>query len=71
MVQTQVTIEPGQHKKFIVSFAMDADALERLAGQMGWFSPEFLSALEEGEKDFRSGRYTKIQSSRELDEELL
>ncbi len=68
MIQTEVTIEPGQHKKFMVSFTMDADALERLAGHMGGFNPPFLLALEEAEKDYKAGKYTKIQSSQELDD---
>ena len=61
-----VTIKPRtrQPKKVLVEF--DADQFERLAANLGFYSPEFLRSLARAEKDYRAGRMRKITSLREL-----
>jgi len=45
---------------------MDADKFERLAADLGLFSPEFLKSLNRAEKDYKAGRIKKIKSLKEL-----
>jgi len=45
---------------------MDVEKFERLAADLGFFSPEFLKSLDRAEKDYRAGRFKKIKSLKEL-----
>lgn len=51
-------------KKIIIE--MDADKFEKLAGDFGFFNPEFLNSLNRAEKDYKIGRIKKISSLRVL-----
>jgi hypothetical protein len=64
MANPTITIEKGSSGKFHVE--MDINRLERLADALGLYNPEFLKALDRSEKDFREGRYRKIDSLKEL-----
>ena len=45
---------------------LDADKLERLAGSVGLFNPDFLESLERAEADVRAGRVRRISSLKKL-----
>jgi hypothetical protein len=64
MVNPTITIEKSSAGKFRVE--IDLDRLEHLAGVLGLYNPEFLDVLERSEKDYREGRYRKVNSLKEL-----
>ena len=66
MSSLTVTIKPQTNhgKKFLVE--MDVDKFERLAANLGFFSPEFIESLDKAEEDVRAGRIKKIKSLKEL-----
>ena len=68
MVSLNITIKQGKKKnKKIVEF--DADQLERLASVLGMFNPNFLKSLAKSEKDYKEGRYFKINSLKDLEKQ--
>lgn len=66
MSSLTIIIKPQTNhgQKFLVE--MDADRFERLAANLGFFSPEFLASLSRAEKDLKAGRIRKIKSLKEL-----
>lgn len=60
-----IDIKPNIKSKKIV-IEMNADKFEKLAGDFGFFNPEFLKSLNRAEKDYKTGRIKKISSLREL-----
>tara|TARA_Y100000310_G_scaffold338721_1_gene429237 strand:+ start:1938 stop:2132 length:195 start_codon:yes stop_codon:yes gene_type:complete len=52
-------------KKVLVE--MDLDKFERLAANLGFFSPEFLESLKKAEREYESGEVRKIKSLEELE----
>ncbi|PIS39591.1 MAG: hypothetical protein COT33_01055 [Candidatus Nealsonbacteria bacterium CG08_land_8_20_14_0_20_38_20] len=66
MTSLTITIKSkiNHSKKILVE--MDAEKFERLASNLGFFSPEFLESIEQAEKDYRAGRIKKIKSLMEL-----
>ena len=73
MTQIQYKIEKklGAPNVFVFQVELDADALERLAIQMGWLNPDFLKAIDQAEDDFQKGAYKSVSSSSCSDERLL
>lgn len=65
MKSLTIDIKPNIKSKKIV-IEMDADKFEKLAGDFGFFNPEFLKSLDRAEKDYKTGRIKKISSLREL-----
>lgn len=55
---------PKQAKKILVE--MDAEKFERLAANLGLFSPEFINSLAQAERDYKKGRIKMIKSLRAL-----
>lgn len=51
-------------RKIIVE--LDADKFERLASNLGFYTPAFLRSVERAERDFRAGRVREVASLREL-----
>ena len=51
-----------------VLIEMDFDKFERLAADLGFFSPEFLDSVEKAEKDCATGKVKKIKSLKDLKE---
>lgn len=47
-------------RKFCVE--MDADTLERMAANFGFFSKNFLDSVERAEKDYKAGRVREVKS---------
>ena len=45
---------------------IDANRLERLAANLGFFSEDFLRSLDRAEKDYSAGRTTKVHSLKNL-----
>lgn len=45
---------------------LDADRFERLAANLGFFNPDFISSLERAEDDFSKGKVKKIKSLKDL-----
>jgi len=64
MANPTITIKKASSGKFRVE--MDIDKFERLADALGLYNPEFLKALERSEKDYREGRYRKVNSLKDL-----
>ena len=64
MAKPTLTIEKAPARKYRVE--MDIDKLERLAEALGVYNPEFLEGLERSEKDYREGRYRRINSLKDL-----
>ena len=55
----KIKTKAGQ-RKVVVEF--DADKFEKVAAAFGFFGSDFLSSLENAEKDIKAGRVRKIQS---------
>lgn len=51
-------------KKVIVE--LDANRLERLASNLGFFSTDFLKSVDRAERDYRAGRVREVGSLSEL-----
>lgn len=66
MSSLDVTIKSGVNHSRKILVEMDADKLERLAADLGFFNPEFLESLERAEKDYQAGKVKKIKSLKEL-----
>ena len=64
MANPTITIEKVSSGKFRVE--MDIDKFERLADALGLYNSEFLKTLERSEKDYREGRYRKVNSLKDL-----
>jgi hypothetical protein len=65
MSKTTITIRPSSKgRKLLVE--LDADKLERLASNLGFYNPDFLRSLERAERDYRAGRMHKVASLHEL-----
>lgn len=64
MANPTIRIEKASSGKYRVE--MDINRLERLADPLGLYNPEFLKAMDRSEKDFRKGRYRKINSLKDL-----
>lgn len=62
-LQVKFQKKPNSNK-FLLE--LDADQLESLAANLGFFNPDFLESVERAEADFRNGNITKIKSLREL-----
>lgn len=50
--------------KFLIE--IDAERLERLAANLGFFSSDFLKSIERAEKDYRLGKMREVKSLKEL-----
>ena len=61
-----ITIKPKINHSRKILVEMDANKFERLAANLGFFSPEFLKSLNQSEKDYEAGRVKKIKSLKEL-----
>lgn len=49
-----------------VSVEMDADRLEQLAANFGFFQDGFLKSVDKAEKDYQNGDVKKVDSLREI-----
>lgn len=64
---TQPQIKRGQvigNRTFVVE--LDADRFERLAGDFGFFNPDFLKSLDKSERQYKKGKVKNLKSLREL-----
>ena len=66
MASLTITIKPRTNHSRKILVEMDADKFERLAADLGLFSPKFLKSLNRAEKDYKAGRIKKIKSLKEL-----
>jgi hypothetical protein len=66
MTSLNITIKPQINNQRKILVEMDANKFERLAADLGLFSPEFLKSLERAEKDYKAGRIKKIKFLKEL-----
>lgn len=65
MSSLSITIKPGiVGKKVLVE--LDADRLERMAANFGFFGEDFLESVRRAEKDYHTGRFRKIKSLKSL-----
>ncbi len=60
-INTTVATSP---RKLVLE--LDAAQFEKLAGDFGFFSPEFIKSLERAEADAHAGRVRTITSLKEL-----
>lgn len=65
MASLNITITPQSNTRR-VSVELDADKLEKLAADLGFFNNDFLKSIGRAEKDYRSGRMKVIESLKEL-----
>lgn len=63
-----ITIKDLVGKKGIrkITVEINADQLERLAANFGFFNEEFLKSVEHAEADYKAGRITKIASLKDI-----
>jgi len=54
----------SKSRKFQIE--LDVDKFERLAASFGLFNPDFLSSLDQADKDYKRGRVKKIKSLKQL-----
>ena len=66
MASLGLKIKPVAKRPYKVRVEIDANQLERLAANFGFYNPEFLDSLDKGESDYKAGRVKKIFSLREL-----
>lgn len=67
MASLTITIKKPQTKRsHKILVEMDAEKFEKLAASLGFFNPEFLKSLQRSEGDFKTGRFKKIESLKEL-----
>lgn len=66
MADLNLTIVASPNKARRIKVEFDADRLERLAANLGLFSPEFRQSLADAERDIRSGKTRPISSLRDL-----
>ena len=66
MASLTITIKPKTNRSRKILVEMDAEKFERLAANLGLFSPEFIKSLDRAEKDYKAGRTKKIKSLKEL-----
>lgn len=68
MASSTITIETRtkekNSKKILIE--LDANQFERLAADLGLFSPEFLKSLDRAESDYKAGKIRKVRSLRTL-----
>ncbi|MFQ5661827.1 MAG: hypothetical protein ACE5F2_01060 [Candidatus Paceibacteria bacterium] len=65
MSSLAITIKSTKRPKKIL-IEMDANKFEKLAGDFGFFNPDFVKSLDRAERDYKAGRVKKIKSLREL-----
>ncbi len=61
-----IRIKPRTKHSRKILVEMDADKLEKLAANLGFFSLDFLESLGKAEKDYRAGKVKKVKSLKEL-----
>lgn len=66
MTSLAITIKPKEKNKDLILVEMDANKLEKLAADLGFFSADFLSSLERSFADIKAGRVKKISSLKSL-----
>lgn len=59
-----IKMATSQNRKVVVK--MDAGQFERLAANFGFFSNDFLSSMDQAEKEIKSGQVRKVKSLRQL-----
>lgn len=65
MASLNITISPQNNTRKVL-VELDADKLEKLAADFGFFSDDFLKSLNRAEKDYKSNRVRKIRSLKQL-----
>jgi len=66
MTSLTITVKSKTNHSKKILVEMDAKRFEKLAADLGFFSPEFLESIDRSEKDYRAGRVKKIKSLKEL-----
>jgi hypothetical protein len=66
MATLDVTIQPLGKGRRKIRIEIDVEKFERLASNLGLFSPAFLKSLEPAERDYRKKRMKSISFLREL-----
>ena len=61
-----ITVRKAGNGSRKVLVEIDANRLERLAANLGFFSKDFLISLDEAEKDYSAGRTRKVRSLKGL-----
>lgn len=64
MNQTMVIKTTTVGKKIVVE--LDANRLERLASNLGFYSHDFLKSVDRAERDYRAGRVREVASLSEV-----
>ncbi|OGZ22860.1 MAG: hypothetical protein A3A08_00735 [Candidatus Nealsonbacteria bacterium RIFCSPLOWO2_01_FULL_41_9] len=66
MTPLSITIKSPEKigKKMLIE--IDADKFERLAANLGFFNPDFLTSLDRAGKDVRAGKIYKLKSLKGL-----
>lgn len=59
-----ITIKPKSQNIFSVE--MNADKLEKLAANLGFFSEKFLESIERAEEDEKTGKIRNLKSLKDL-----
>jgi hypothetical protein len=66
MSSLAITIKPASKRPRKILIEMDANKFEKLAGNFGFFNPDFIKSLDRAERDYKAGKVKKIKSLREL-----
>ena len=61
-----ITVKKSGNGSRKVLVEIDANRLERLAANLGFFNQDFLNSLDRAEKDYTVGRTRKVRSLRTL-----
>lgn len=66
MSSLSITIKPNMAGRKRVLVELDADKLERMAANFGFFGKDFLESIGRAEQDYRMGNFRKIKSLKAL-----
>lgn len=65
MSSLSITIKPGTTGKRIL-VELDADKLERMAANFGFFGEDFLESVRRAERNYQAGHFRKIKFLKSL-----
>lgn len=65
MASLNITIKPREDTRKIL-VELDANKLEKLVSDLGFFSQDFLKSIDLAEKDYKLGRTKNIKSLKDL-----
>ncbi|MEK7541599.1 MAG: hypothetical protein AAB533_01995 [Patescibacteria group bacterium] len=61
-----LTIRPPVKRERRVRVELDAERFERLAADLGFFTPQFIASIDRAEKEIAEGKTKRLRSLKDL-----